>query len=107
MSAHSAEDFPPYWTPPPQWGSSEQAQILMNVLYTIAAEPAAPWVHSVYLMKFKYWLENRPWHPGDQSWDEESLAAFIQYLNASKAKIDEWEMIKHIEAFGKSRAEHK
>ncbi len=51
MSAHSPDDFPPHWDPPPK--PSYGLAPVLEVLEVSAEEPPAPWVRSVYFAKLR------------------------------------------------------
>jgi hypothetical protein len=58
MSAHSQEDFPPHWDPPPRPAYREDGPPLLDVMEALAARleagmPTPTWVRRVYAEKFE------------------------------------------------------
>jgi hypothetical protein len=49
MSAHSQEDFPPHWDPPPRMGYYGQKPPLVDIVSEMTHEVPAPWVRSIFL----------------------------------------------------------
>jgi hypothetical protein len=62
MSAHSPDDFPPHWDPPPK--PSFGLTPVLEVLEAMAEEPPAPWVQSLYLAKLR--LRLGTWYLHDE-----------------------------------------
>jgi len=60
MSAHSPEDFPPHWDPPPSGGRHDQPPDRVEVLKLMIQTPPAPWVRAIYLAKIGNYLRY-PW----------------------------------------------
>jgi hypothetical protein len=56
MSAHSPNDFPPHWDPPPSLPFRHPQPPLLDVMQVIVDEPPAPWVRSIFIKKFKNYL---------------------------------------------------
>lgn len=53
MSAHDRGDFPPHWEPPPRIGYGERQPPILNVVETLLAMDAEPWVVDLFLDKLR------------------------------------------------------
>ncbi len=85
MSAHSPEDFPPHWDPPPRVGYGEHLPPLLDVLEAIADGPPASWVRSAYLRKFAGLLRSR--HSSDG--ELERIARILEQFPEGEQILDE------------------
>jgi hypothetical protein len=56
MSAHSREDFPPHWTPPPRYLKGEHLSQIFDVWDEFLHAEPAPWVREMYLVKLKSYI---------------------------------------------------
>lgn len=53
MSAHSRDDFPPHWDPPPRIGYGESHPPLEDVLKALSETDASPWVRAMFQEKWE------------------------------------------------------
>lgn len=51
MSAHSRDDYPPHWDPPPRIGYGERIPPLAQVMRALDEQTVAPWVAAIYRAK--------------------------------------------------------
>jgi hypothetical protein len=56
MSAHTPEEFPPQWDPPPRVGVQEMKPGILDVMEVILTREVAPWVRERYVAKFNSYL---------------------------------------------------
>jgi hypothetical protein len=56
MSAHSQDEFPPQWEPPPRLAYGDEGPSLLELMEAIAEDPPAPWVRSLYVQRFSNYL---------------------------------------------------
>jgi hypothetical protein len=57
MSAHSKQDFPPLWEPPPRITYGEDHPDIVDIAAMLAESETTPWVRQLFLEKFKLHLE--------------------------------------------------
>lgn len=53
MSAHDRGEFPPHWDPPPRIGYGERQPPVLDVVETLFAMDAGPWVVDLFLEKLR------------------------------------------------------
>lgn len=80
MTAHSPEDFPPRWEPPPRYLKGEWAGSILEIWEEILRDAPSPWVRHVYLDKLQtYITKRRPYV------DTEKLGSIINRMPESEA----------------------
>jgi hypothetical protein len=87
MSAHQPDDFPPHWDPPPKVRRGEGKPPLLDVIQTIADDPPAPWVRSIYLQKFRNHLSRYEY--GDPEEVPKKLARLLKQLPEGPELVDD------------------
>jgi hypothetical protein len=78
MSAHTLDDFPPQWEPPPRYLKGESNSLTLDIWNEILQHESAPWVRSVFLEKLKEYMNQR-------FWSEEKLADILNRLAEGEA----------------------
>ena len=80
MSAHSQSDFPPQWDPPPRTGRRDLDSQMLDTMESIIARNAAPWVHALYVDKFRAFLG----HPAlfYFYWRDENLSRITRIMES-------------------------
>jgi hypothetical protein len=62
LSAHGPDDFPPQWSPPPNYLRGEPTQWLFDVWKVLLHEEPAPWVRGYYLEQLKHSAMHARWN---------------------------------------------
>jgi len=83
MSAHTRDEFPPHWDPPPRPRYGQSQMLLFDVLDTIVAEPPAPWVRDIYWQKFEDWLFSPPSPRWTRQRDKDEMRRAARLLQQS------------------------
>src|SRR5262249_4424209 len=58
MSAHTPEDFPPHWEPPPRFLKGERLSMVLVVWEHLLRMDSAGWVREAYREKLKHCVLN-------------------------------------------------
>jgi hypothetical protein len=107
MSAHTIEDFPPHWEPPPKL-SRYVLPSLLDVLEEMTTNLYAPWVRARYMTKLGNCLNN----PAEYRWlDPEGrdlllrISTSLERLRATQHESDASALIERIERLPKNGSE--
>jgi hypothetical protein len=94
-AAHSREDFPPVWDPPPRLGYGEELPRTIDVLAAIERQRSAPWFRGLYVAKLAQDPFNTFWDAApigddaDPTDFNQVLAAFEKYVPVASLDDDD------------------
>ncbi len=80
MSAHSRDDFPPHWAPPPSIGSNSERRFILPIVAALSPQ-TAPWVRKIFLDKMDAAL-GRSDFPMETLWREAELSRILKVLES-------------------------
>lgn len=78
MSDHKPDDFPPHWSPPPNWGKHQFKPALRDVLTMISEEPVAEWVKRTYWTIADEAIRKHPL--GNLYWRDDWQVTYLTYF---------------------------
>jgi radical SAM superfamily enzyme YgiQ (UPF0313 family) len=94
-AAHSREDFPPVWDPPPRLGYGEERPRTIDVIAAVERHRSAPWFRGLYVEKLTQDPFNTFWDAAPTGDDADPtdfnqvLAAFEKYVPVASLDDDD------------------